>query len=180
MRFRLKKESEIFRNPDGRPTNDPALLALRKKEAQKATEPHAGTPLSRMNVEYFTLNEKDAYGLRVAERLLRQEAAESGAVSVHTVDELSTGLIDGFYKVALGRRNLGHVGVALAELQEGGEVVTHWYVDPSLRNRGIGKALLDELGVALPQGAAPTEFPISQSEAVAEDAQQNTATEAVA
>lgn len=139
MRFRKEKTP--------RPVN-PELEKLRRKDAERRDSPSKYGPIDPQEIKYIVPGQNDALELRVAARLLNSEAKEiSGGRSKHTNVELTSGIKDGYYRIALAGRNLGHLGIAMTEVTSTGETLTHWYVDPSLRQRGIGGQLLTVLGV---------------------------------
>lgn len=148
LRFFRGRESLIFTDPDNRPTTDPETLRLRAKEAGQISNPQAHARLSETPVGYYLLDPKDATGFQGAVRLLKMADRELDQQNGrHTIEELARGVGDGDYRIAVARRNLGFVGVALSKPNEMGEEPAEWYVQPAMRNQGIGKRLLIELGV---------------------------------
>lgn len=150
--MRIRRGSEIFRDPDNRATNDKRLLELRKRAAEQAASPPTHTPLQEQPLDYCVVDSGDGLALSAAERLLGAESEEiHGRRGSRKAAELKAGIEDGFYRIAVCGRNLGFVGIALAESGKAGEPLTSWYVQPSLRHDGIGKQLLSTLGVPIPQ-----------------------------
>lgn len=115
--------------------------------------------------------------VRLAAHLLRLEAEELGVETTLNKEVLHQGIASGDYKVAIANAGVCCMrGVALAERTETGYDLTHWYVVDRLRGKGIGTALLNELGVPKPQKAEPTQLepapvpyenPAANAEAVA-------------